>query len=157
MKRLVDILSELARRTSGSALVEMTIVTPLAILLMVGAVDFGLALFTQATASKSVHNAARYLGSLSKKTVCDNPDWPKILQKAQNLAVYGTLTAQPGSELIRGWSPSDVQTTVDCTQSPPAITVTATVSHNSIIATGLLPISSIFTLSASHEERQVGS
>jgi Flp pilus assembly protein TadG len=157
MKRLIDILSELARRTSGSALVEMTIITPLAILMMVGAVDFGWALFTQATASKSVHNAARYLGSLSKSTVCDNPDWPKILQKAQNLAVYGTLTAQPGSEVIRGWSPSDVQTTVDCTRSPPTITVTATVSHHSIIATGFLPIPSIFTLSATHEERQVGS
>jgi Flp pilus assembly protein TadG len=153
MKRLVNNLSEIARSTSGSALVEMTIITPLAILLVVGVVDFGLALFAQATASKSVHNAARYLGSLSKKTVCDNPDWPKILQKAQNLAVYGTLTAQPGSELIRGWSPTDVQTTVDCTQSPPAITVTATVS---IITTSFLPIPKIFTLSATHEERQVG-
>ena len=153
MKRLVNNLSEIARSTSGSALVEMTIITPLAILLVVGVVDFGSVLFAQATASKSVHNAARYLGSLSKKTVCDNPDWPKILQKAQNLAVYGTLTAQPGSELIRGWSPTDVQTTVDCTQSPPAITVTATVS---IITTSFLPIPKIFTLSATHEERQVG-
>ena len=114
MKRLIDILLELARCTSGSALVEMTIVAPVAILLMVGAVDFGSALFTQATASKSVHDAARYLGSLSKSTVCNNPKWSFILQKAQNLAVYGTLTAQAGTELIPGWSPNDVQVIVDC-------------------------------------------
>ena len=74
MKRLCDTLSELVRCKSGSALVEMTFVAPLAILLMVGAVDFGRALFTQATASKSVHDAARYLGGLSKSAICDNPD-----------------------------------------------------------------------------------
>ena len=157
MKRLIDILSELCRCTSGSALIEMAFVAPIAILLMVGSIDFGSALFTQATASKSVHDAARYLGSFSKSTVCNNPKWSFILQKAQNLAVYGTLTAQPGNELIPGWSPNDVQVTVDCTRSPPAITVTGTVSYKSIIATSFLPIPSIMTLSATHEEHQVGS
>lgn len=157
MKRLCDILSELVRCKSGTALIEMTFVAPLAILLMVGVVDFGRALFMQATASKSAHNAARYLGSLSKSTICNNPDWSKILQKAQNLAVYGTLTAQLGNELIPGWRPGDVQAAVDCTQSPPAITVTANVSYNPIISTGLLPIPSSIVLSATHGERQVGS
>jgi hypothetical protein len=124
---------------------------------MVGAVDFGRALFTQATASKSVHDAARYLGSLSKSAICNNPDSSKILQKAQNLAVYGTLTAQLGNELISGWKPGDVHAAIDCTQSPPAITVTATVSYNSILATSFVPIPTIIVLSATHEERQVGS
>src|SRR3974390_2058922 len=117
MKRSIDILSELARCRSGSALVEMAFIAPVAILLMVGAVDFGSALFTQATASKSVHDAARYLGSLSKSTVCNNPKWSFILQKAQNLAVYGTLTAQAGNELIPGCSPNDEHVTIYCTQS----------------------------------------
>jgi hypothetical protein len=157
MKRLYDIVSGLAGCKSGSALIEMTFVAPIAILLMVGAADFGRALFMQATASKSAHDASRYLGSLSKGAICNNPDWPEVLQKAQNLAVYGRLTARPGNELIPGWSPSDVQAIVDCTQSPPAITVTARVSYNFIMAASFLPMPSVIVLSATHEERQVGS
>ena len=61
MRTLFKFLLQLARSSSGSALVEMTIIVPVAISLMAGGVDFGWALSTQATGSKSVRDAARYL------------------------------------------------------------------------------------------------
>ena len=51
----------------------MTIVVPVAISLMAGGVDFGLAFTTQATGSKSVRDAARYLGSLPAQWAAPAP------------------------------------------------------------------------------------
>ena len=45
MRSLFKLLVRLARCSSGSALVEMTVVVPVAISLMAGAVDFGMAVF----------------------------------------------------------------------------------------------------------------
>ena len=63
MRSMFKFLLRFASCSSGSALVEMTIVVPVAISLMAGGVDFGLALSTQATGSKSVRDAARYLAN----------------------------------------------------------------------------------------------
>ena len=52
MRSLFKLLARVARCTSGSALVEMTIVVPVAISLMAGGVDFGMAFATLATGSK---------------------------------------------------------------------------------------------------------
>jgi TadE-like protein len=98
MRSLVKYLLRFARCSSGNALVEMTIVVPVAISLMVGGVDFGLALTTQATASKSVRDAARYLGSL-RASECTAQ-----IAGAQNLAVYGNLAVtrsyQTGMQVV---------------------------------------------------------
>jgi Flp pilus assembly protein TadG len=77
----------------------MTIVLPVAVSLMVGGVDFGLALSTQATAAKSVRDAARYLGSL-RAGDCDSER-----AKAQNLAIYGNLSGT-GDPLVPNWNAS---------------------------------------------------
>src|SRR5260370_36780360 len=95
MRSLTKCLLQLARCESGSALVESSLVVPIALSLMVGTVDFGQGLRTWATGSKSVRDAARYLGNLDFLAVVDRttnawvgcPAW--AVTDAQNLAIYG--------------------------------------------------------------------
>ena len=160
MKPVFKFLLRFARCSSGNGLVEMTIILPVAISLLAGGVDFGMALSTWATGSKSAHDAARYLGSLPATAVCGGTPWG--VSNAKNLAVYGTLTAGgSGTELIRGWSTSDVQVTYTsgCTNSPPQafnITVTAAIPYTSIIVASFLPIPSTYTMNATHQESSLG-
>src|SRR5262245_31701514 len=107
MRSLIKCLVQLARCTSGSALVESTLVVPVAISLMIGMVGFGEGFRTWATASKSVRDAARYLGNLSFLAVTDSggnwvgcPAW--AVTDAKNLAVYGNITGS-GSPLVPNW------------------------------------------------------
>jgi hypothetical protein len=121
-------------------MLEMTIVVPMAITLMAGGVDFGMALSTQATLSKSVRDAARYLGNLPASAGC--PGWA---------VTNATALVTPGATV-----------SVDC--STPVAIVSAQLPYNSIIVgtfcasinqTNCTTLSA-FTLSAQHEERQVG-
>lgn len=146
MNSLLKLLLQLTRCTSGTALVEMTIILPVAISLMAGGVDFALALSTQTTADKSVRDAARYLGSLSATTGC--PSW--AIANAKNLAVTGQLSG--GTAIISGWQTTQVSAT--CVGG--VVTVAATVTYQSIILATFLPIAGTYTLSTQHEERQVG-
>ena len=149
MRSLVKYLLRLARCSSGNALVEMTIVVPVAISLMVGGVDFGLALTTQATASKSVRDAARYLGSL-RASECTAQ-----ITGAQNLAVYGNL-AGTGNPLVPNWNASggtNNHVNITCGST---IIVSANIPYTSIIGATFLPIESTYTLRTQHEEPQVG-
>jgi Flp pilus assembly protein TadG len=174
MRRICNILVGLWGSESGSALVEMTIITPLALLLMAGVVDFGMAFSTQATADKSVKDAARYLSSLPASVYCPtsstNPtNWATT--NAQNLAVYGN-TAGTDPQLISSWNPANGQGafsatcnlcsgTANCSLSPSGpqyvVTVSATVPYQSIVVGSLFPIEETYNLSALHEERVVGN
>jgi hypothetical protein len=165
MKPVFKSFLRLAHCTSGSALVEMTLIAPIAIALMAGVVDFAMALANQATAGKSVRDAARYLASLPAVAICPGGVAGWGVTNAQNLAVYGTTS--PGSPLppplIPGWDTSHVQVTwsTGCTNSPPIpfnITVQATFSYNPIIITSLVPGSTsvtAFTMSAADEEASI--
>ena len=149
MRSLFKSLLRLARCSSGNALVEMTIVVPVAISLMVGGVDFGLALSTQATAAKSVRNAARYMGSQRAG------DCTAQIASAQNLAVYGNL-AGTGNPLVPNWNASGgTNNNVNITCGP-SIIVSAKIPYTSIIGATFLPIGSTYTLGTQHEEPQVG-
>jgi Flp pilus assembly protein TadG len=157
MKRVLKFFLRFAHCSSGNAMVEMTLITPIAISLMAGGVDFGMALATQATGSKSIHDAARYLASLPATAVCGGTTWG--VTNAQNLAVYGNI-AGTGNSLISGWSTDKVHVsyTSGCTNSPPQafnITVTATFTYNPIILTPLVPIASSYTMSATHQEASI--
>jgi Flp pilus assembly protein TadG len=148
MRSLFKFLLQLARCSSGSALVEMTVVVPIAISLMVGGVDFGLALSTQATASKSVRDAARYLGSLRAS------DCAGAIASAQNLAVYGNL-AGTGNPLVPNWNAlggTNNHVNVTCGST---VIVSANIPYTSIIRTAFLP-NGTYTLRTQHEEPQVG-
>jgi Flp pilus assembly protein TadG len=158
MRSLFKFLLRLARCSSGSALVEMTIIIPVAISLMAGGVDFGWWVSTQATGSKSVRDAARYLATLPTPiNVCSNST---AVANAQSLAVYGKLGGVDGTDtpLVPGWQMNggtNNNVTVSCSGS--SVIVAAKFPFISIILTPLVPIASTYTLSAQHEEVQVGS
>jgi Flp pilus assembly protein TadG len=164
MRLTLTPLRDLWRCESGSALVEMTIILPLAVALMVGVVDFGVGLSTQATANKAVREAARYLSSLPSAACTQG--WAQT--NAKNLAVYGN-TAGTGSPLISGWSTGSVtatctpcSTTASCgfdqaTGPQYVATVIATVSFIPWMYSGTVPVTHTLTLSAQHEERVVGN
>ena len=156
MRSLFKFLLRLARCSSGTAMIEMTIVIPVAISLMAGGVDFGMALSTQATGSKSVRDAARYLANIRWASAgpCNWPTTPDAVDQAKNLAVTGQLTG--GTALIQGWQKSDVTVSCDSTTNPVTVTVSATFPYNSIIVATFLPIASTYTLRTQHEEPQVG-
>ena len=148
MRSPVKFLLRLARCSSGNALVEMTIIVPVAISLMAGGVDFGLALTTQATA-KSVRDAARYLGSL-RASECNDQ-----ISNAQNIAVYGNLSGT-GTALVPNWDANggaNNNVNITCGST---IVVSAKIPYDSIILVSFLPISGTLTLSTQHEEPQLG-
>ena len=157
MKPVFKFFLRLAHCTSGSVLVEMTLIVPVAVALMAGVVDFSMALANQATAGKSVRGAARYLASLPAVAICPSSGTGWGVTNAQNLAVYGNI-AGTGNPLISGWIASNVHVTytAGCTNSPPEsfnITVTANFSYSPIIITSLVPGSAgAFTMSATDEE-----
>src|SRR5450759_2163819 len=140
MKSLFKFLLRLARCSSGSALVEMTIVIPVAISLMAGGVDFGLWVSTQATGSKSVRDAARYLATLPTSiSVCSNAT---AQANAQSLAVYGKFGGVDGVDtpLVPGWQMNggtNNNVTVTCSGS--SVIVAAKFLYNCIIITPLVP------------------
>jgi Flp pilus assembly protein TadG len=149
MSSFFKFLLQLARCSSGNALIEMTIVVPVAISLTAGGVDFGMALTTQATAGKSVRDAARYLGSL-RASECNGQ-----IANAQNIAVYGNLTGT-GNALVPNWNANggaNNNVSITCGST---IVVSAKIPYDSIIFTSFLPISSTLTLSTQHEEPQLG-
>jgi Flp pilus assembly protein TadG len=159
MRNLIKILQRLSRCSSGSAMLEASIIMPLVMSLMAGSVDFGLIVSSQATAKKSVRDAARYLATVPPTAVCT---WG--LANAQNLAVYGKIKPNSGVDapLITGWSANggsnnNVQLgpETDCA-NPIVIQLQASVPYNSIFLSTILPNVTSWALSAEHEERYVG-
>jgi len=165
MRSLVNLLLRLARCSSGSAWIEAFFTVPLAILLMVGVVDFGMAFQTWGTGNKSVRDAARYLGSLTPPgpagsgTACTDA----AISNAKNLAVYGNISGS-GSPLVPGWQVnggSNNQVNVDCS-TPGVIVVTASFPYNTLMPSvtlapfGRVLLPGTITLSARHKELIVG-
>ena len=143
----------------------MTIILPIAISLMAGGVDLGWWVSTQATGSKSVRDAARYLASLPVSIdVCHNA---YAQANAQSLAVYGKFGGTDGIDtpLISGWQMNGgvTITTSSCSTSCPApwagvsVCVTAQFPYTSMIVASFIPIAGQYTLSAQHVEVQIGS
>jgi Flp pilus assembly protein TadG len=151
---MLAFLKKLSRCTSGTALIEATIVLPLAISLMAGGVEFGRILSDYGTVGKSVRAAARYLSRLpDTNAVCG---WG--LTNARNLAVYGNLNGGTADQaLITGWTTDTVNVT-QCTGGfgdPAVITVTAAVPYT-VSMLGVIGLPNTYTLSSQHEERFIG-
>ena len=150
MRSLFKLLARVACCTSGNALVEMTLVVPLAVALMVGAVDFGMGFSAQATLGKSVRDAARYVAGLPAGA-CSNSTtfW------ANSYAMSLVTNVLPSA------SPSVTCSACPFSASSNCVTAIATLSYNSIILTGAMPgyfpaFLNPFNLSAQHQEVQVG-
>jgi hypothetical protein len=159
MRSLVKFLIQVARCSSGSALVESTLVMPIAISLLFGGLDFGMGFTTWATGQKSVRDAARYLGNLPGAVVGPGATWSGCpswaVTNAKNLAVYGN-TAGSGSALVTGWQVSggsNNNVSVDC--STQNIVVSAKFPYSPLLVAPFVRLASTITLSAQHTEQAV--
>jgi TadE-like protein len=138
-------------------MIEGAIVMPVAIILMAGSVEFGQLFSAYGTAEKSMRDAARYLARVQPDQVCS---WG--LDKAKNLAVYGSVT-NTGQPLIPGWTTA----TVNAYWMPANVDVSSCPTPSSIIEmradvpyTGFMfstiGLSNIWTLHVKHQERSIG-
>jgi Flp pilus assembly protein TadG len=148
-------IMRLGRCTSGTALLETIIVLPLLLVVMIGVVDYAWSLSMQATASKSMRGAARYLSLLPGAAACSA--WAQT--NAQNLAVYGNM-AGTGAALVPAWQTNGTDSyatiTADptgcATNCPAYVEAKAQIPLSTIIA-ALIPIPATLTLSTQHLER----
>jgi Flp pilus assembly protein TadG len=159
MRSIFKLFHRLGRDTSGAALIEMTIALPVIISLMAGGVDFGIAITTQGTGSKSIRDAARYLATVPASSVCG---WG--LANAKSLAVYGKFGGVDGVDtpLIPGWAMAggsnnnvELGSATDCT-NPTIIQLQAKFPYSSIMLSAVLPGVTALTLTTQHQERQIG-
>lgn len=96
------------RRQRGLAAVEMTLVTPLLLLLMFATAELGRALFQYNTLTKAVRDGVRHAathaltGSTGVVLLQDT-----LVQEIRNLVVYGNASGT-GSPLLEGLSTGDV-------------------------------------------------
>jgi Flp pilus assembly protein TadG len=137
-------LRTLIRDERGHALLEGTMIIPLAIFVMAGIISFASMYLDLGTAQKSLREATRYLARLPSSQVCS---WG--LGKAQGIAVNGTTTV--------GWSAASI------TMDPPCPNPSTSVVHLHAEFTytplmfGALQLPTSFTVTLDHEEPYVGS
>lgn len=148
---MLRLVKQFLHCTSGASLVEVTLVMPLAVMLMAGSAEFGRALYAYHTADKSVKSAARYLARLPATAVGEA--W--ALSKARNLAMTGKLE-DGGSPLIRGWTdPSKVRLdAASLASNPSVIHLEAEVPFSTPMLTAL-GFSNTVTFTVRHEERYI--
>jgi Flp pilus assembly protein TadG len=146
-------IKTLGRCTAGTALIETIIVLPLLLIVTIGVIDYAWSLSMQATASKSMRGAARYLSLLPGAAACSG--WAST--NAKNLAVYGNVGGT-GTALIPGWQTSGADSYVlidqDCgTNCPTYVQVSARIPLSTIISLPLVTVPATLTLSSQHLER----
>jgi len=164
--RALQFLRELARCTSGSAMLEGALVVPVAIILMAGGVEFGRVFSAYGTANKSMRNAARYLARVPDKDAGGNVTIDYIcgwgLTNAKDLAMYGKINANPATDtpLISGWTDPNSITLQSPTcgaapTDPIIVDLRASVTYSGIMF-GAVGLSNTWTLSVKHQERSIG-
>jgi Flp pilus assembly protein TadG len=164
--QVLRLLRELARCTSGSAVLEGALVVPVAIILMAGGVEFGRLFSAYGTANKSMRDAARYLARVPDKdsggnlTIANICGWG--LTNAKDLAMYGKLNANPATDtpLIPGWTDSNSTTLQSpaCgggATEPIIIDLRASVTYSGFMF-GAVGLSNTWTLNVKHQERSIG-
>ena len=164
--RALRFFRELARCTSGSAVLEGALVVPVAITLMAGGVEFGRIFSAYGTANKSMRDAARYLARVPDKdsggnlTIANICGWG--LANAKDLAMYGKLNANPATvtPLIPGWIDSSTITLQEpncggAATPPIRIDLRAAVPYSGFMFS-VVGLSNTWTLSVKHQERSIG-
>jgi Flp pilus assembly protein TadG len=161
--RALRFFRELARCTSGSAVLEGALVVPVAITLMAGGVEFGRIFSAYGTANKSMRDAARYLARVPDKDSGGNATTANIcgwgLTNAKNLAMYGKLNANPATDtpLIPGWTDPNSITlqSPSCGTPSDIIDLRAAVPYSGFMFS-VVGLSNTWTLSVKHQERSIG-
>lgn len=150
--------------TSGSALLETTIIFPLVLILMVGTIEMGRAVHVYHTADKSMRSAVRYLARVSEPATCDG-SWGQ--ENAKNLAVFGTTDPPDGAyPLIAGWDDlaepvtfSFPQRDPECSEPFPDDPLVLRIAADIPMTVQLLEaigLPSTVTIRVRHEERHIG-
>src|SRR3712207_2854280 len=98
MIAFVKSLGRLWSCTSGAALVEASLVVPLAASLMIGGMEFARAAANYLLIDKTMRGAARYLARVPPGAVSG---WG--LERARNLALRGTVDTS-GSYVVSHWT-----------------------------------------------------
>ena len=162
--RALRFFRELARCTSGSAVLEAALVVPVAIILMAGGVEFGRIFSAYGTANKSMRDAARYLARVPDKDSGGNATNANIcgwgLDNAKNLAMYGKISPTSGVDppLIPGWTDLNSITlqSPNCGGTPSdIIDLRAAVPYSGFMFS-VVGLSNTWTLSVQHQERSIG-
>jgi hypothetical protein len=145
-------LSSVLRDRSGSAAVEMALVTPLLLLLMFSTFELGYFFLSEHVVDKAVRDAARYAARLpyADYPSCAVPAGGTAEQQTQRIARYGDPSGASSGATPRlaGWtSDADTTVTISCDNSSsygtggiyedfpagaPVITVSATVPYNTM-------------------------
>lgn len=92
-------------KQKGSATVEFAMLLPLLLLLVFTVSEFGVMFYRLNALTKSVDIAARYLSDVSYNKTNTATD----KTNAQNLAVYGTITA--GTAILSDFTPANIAIT----------------------------------------------
>jgi Flp pilus assembly protein TadG len=173
IRLLRDIAARFGREQTGAVLVEMTLVTPFLLLLSAGVFEFSNILLTRLSIEAGVKDAARYLARCAP-TLSAN-----CISNAQKLAVTGTIDGS-GAARVSGWTtaaiavvPSSVCTSASANciavldgtgdelyrSNGNYVTVIDVSTSYTYSGTGLWAYLGFgaLTLTASHEERAIGS
>lgn len=114
--------SSFRKNASGAALIELSLMLPILLGLMIGAVEYGRVFQQFHVASKGVTSAARYLARQNNATLCDATPagtWAADQIDAKNLALTGKLEkgVNPPSTpaILPNWtSHSQIDISIDC-------------------------------------------
>jgi Flp pilus assembly protein TadG len=127
------LLNALWHDTEGSVLLEATVLTPVLLVLFLGAYEFSWYFNRQQLVETGVRDAARYLGAASPNPCGDST----LLANAQNIAT----TNSDGTARVPGWGTSDVSiscTTIDNSANNyycPATAIPTPVCHSVTVQT----------------------
>jgi Flp pilus assembly protein TadG len=164
MEQILRHLRKFGREERGAVLVEMTLVTPLMIVLSAGVFEFGNLIHEKLLIEAGLRDAARYAARCTDAVTGVN-----CQANARNIAAFGSVTGS--TERVSGWDDSAVTISTSTTANNvdpntghgqyrgtgPIVTVRAETSVP-YTPVGLLAVIGIdgIMLNAAHEERFIG-
>jgi Flp pilus assembly protein TadG len=165
MRKILARLSAFGREERGAVLVEMTLITPLMIVLSAGVFEFGNLIHEKLLIEAGLRDAARYAARCT--SVVTGVD---CFQNAREIAAFGSVDGT--TERVAGWDDADVVVTSYDTANNvdpntglqeyrgmganvATIQATASVPYTPVGLLAVIGISGI-TINAAHEERFIG-
>lgn len=150
------------RDRRGTAAIEAAIVTPLLLMFVIGAAEFGNMLYNANLVQTGVRDAARYLARVSDPVAAE--------PLARNLAITGSINGEAPPR-VSWWSTEDIVITHRMTENPPdpqtgrrafrsgpqvrVIRVSTTIDYAGLGTLGVIGQDAV-TIAFAHEERFVG-
>lgn len=162
-------LPHLVKCSSGSSAVEMALVTPILMIVMFGAFDLGNYFLQQHVVTKAVRDGARYAGRQSFSEFASCTPSAAVEQRTRNVTRTGVVV-DGGTPRISNWTnPSSITVAAVCDSSgsytgiysevaigAPRVTVSATVTYQSLFGRFGLFTDATMTLQAQSESAVMG-